>query len=589
MTNSLLGRYLWPQRRAVWGLGLLLLTGIGLQLVNPQIIRYFIDSVTLPASGSPVVDNLNRLFAAAGLFMVVALLRQVISVVATYVSENLAWTATNNLRADLALHCLRLDMGFHKSHTPGELIERVDGDVNQLANFFSQLIIRLGSNVVLIAGVLALMWWENWRIGVAMSVIICLGALILRQLHRYSVPRWQRVRQADADLFGFIEEQLTGAEEIQTSAAQPFVLRRLLELLRQRWLTMRAAMRINASVSAFPFLIFTLAYIAAYVLGTTLFADSSLTIGGIYLLFHYIDLMREPLWESARQVEDLQRAAASVNRIEALQQIRPSLTDGPGAGELSGPLGVTFDNVSFYYEDDPDTPILDKLTFSLPPGTVLGLLGRTGSGKSTLARLLFRFYDPTAGEIALLTGDGGRQPLPQAKLSQLRRQIGLVTQEVQLFRATVRHNLTLFDDTINDGAIQQVLAELGLAEWLARLPEGLDSRLEAGGGGLSAGQAQLLAFARVFLVNPGLVILDEASSRLDPLTEQLIERAIDKLLSGRTAIIIAHRLATVQRAEEIMILEKGRILEYGRRPTLAADPNSRFSYLLQTGLEEALA
>jgi ATP-binding cassette, subfamily B, bacterial len=589
MTNSLLARYLWPQRGAVISLGLLLLTSIGLQLINPQIVRYFIDSVTLPGSGSAAVDGLNRLFVAAGLFMAVALLRQVVNLVATYVGENVAWLATNNLRADLALHCLKLDMGFHKSHTPGELIERVDGDVNQLANFFSQLVIRLGSNVVLIGGVLALLWWENWRIGLAMTAVMLLGAFVLRLLHRHSVPRWQKVRQTDADLFGFIEEQLTGAEEIQTSAAQPFVLRRLLELVRQRWLAMRAAMRINASVSAFPFLVFMLAYIAAHVLGTTLFADNSLTIGGIYLLFHYIDLMREPLWESARQVEDLQRATASINRIGALQAIRPSLHDGPGTGKLSGPLGVAFTNLSFHYEDDPETPILDQIGFTLQPGSVLGLLGRTGSGKSTLARLLFRFYDPTAGEIALLTTDGRRHLLPQARLNDLRRQIGLVTQEVQLFRASVRHNLTLFDDSISDLVIRQVLADLGLAEWLARLPEGLDSRLEAGGGGLSAGQAQLLAFARVFLVNPGLVILDEASSRLDPLTEQLIERAIDRLLSGRTAIIIAHQLTTVQRAEEIMILEKGRVVEHGRRQTLAADPNSRFAHLLQTGLEEALA
>jgi ATP-binding cassette subfamily B protein len=200
---------------------------------------------------------------------------------------------------------------------------------------------------------------------------------------------------------------------------------------------------------------------------------------------------------------------------------------------------------------------------------------------------LFRFYDPTAGVIQL--GNGRHQfDIRQAKQANLRRHIGMVTQEVQLFHASLRDNLTMFDDTIPEAAILQVIKELGLKNWLATLPQGLETKLD-GGSGLSAGQAQLLAFVRVFLADPGLVILDEASSRLDPVTEQLIEKAIDKLLANRTAIIVAHRLATVQRADEIMILADGRIDEYGPRAELAADPNARFYQLLQTGLEEALA
>jgi ATP-binding cassette subfamily B protein len=160
---------------------------------------------------------------------------------------------------------------------------------------------------------------------------------------------------------------------------------------------------------------------------------------------------------------------------------------------------------------------------------------------------------------------------------------------VQLFQATVRDNLTFFDRSIDDARIQAVIEELELSSWYESLPEGLDTRLETGGRGLSAGEAQLLAFTRVFLRDPGLVILDEASSRLDPATEQLIERAVDRLLRNRTAIIIAHRLGTVQRADEIMILRDGRVIEYGERERLAADPASRFYELLQTGLEEVLA
>jgi ATP-binding cassette subfamily B protein len=179
--------------------------------------------------------------------------------------------------------------------------------------------------------------------------------------------------------------------------------------------------------------------------------------------------------------------------------------------------------------------------------------------------------------------------LREVERENRRARIGMVTQEVQLFRATIRDNLTFFDATIPDTELWRVLTELGIGDWIHSLPKGLDTMLESGSGGVSAGQAQLLAFARIFLRDPGLVILDEASSRLDPATEVLIERAVDRLLQARTGVIIAHRLATVERADDILILERGRMVEYGPRRDLAADPASRFSSLLRTGMEELLA
>ena len=215
---------------------------------------------------------------------------------------------------------------------------------------------------------------------------------------------------------------------------------------------------------------------------------------------------------------------------------------------------------------------------------MLGLLGRTGSGKTTLARLLLRLYDPTEGRVCL-----NGTPLTDATVDEVRQRVALVTQEVQLFQASVRDNLTLFNPVHLRRDHPAALADLELASWLESLPEGLDTELSAGGGGLSAGQAQLLAFARVFLADPDLVILDEASSRLDPATEQHIERAVDRLLENRTGIIIAHRLNTVQRADEVLILEDGTIRESGERAQLADDPNSHFHHLLQTGMEDVLA
>jgi len=216
-------------------------------------------------------------------------------------------------------------------------------------------------------------------------------------------------------------------------------------------------------------------------------------------------------------------------------------------------------------------------------GGTLGLLGRTGSGKTTLTRLLLRLYDPSTGEVCL-----GGVNVRDVLNADLRARVSIVTQDIQLFSATVRDNLSLFDATISDARIFEALDELEMGDWARALPKGLDTMLATGGTGLSAGEAQLLAFARAFLRDPGLVILDEASSRLDPATERKLEHAVDKLLAGRTGIIIAHRLGTVQRVDQIMILEDGRVRESGARDELVRDPDSRFSQLLRAGMEEAL-
>jgi ABC-type multidrug transport system fused ATPase/permease subunit len=237
--------------------------------------------------------------------------------------------------------------------------------------------------------------------------------------------------------------------------------------------------------------------------------------------------------------------------------------------------------VTFGY--NPDMPVLRDVTFDLEPGRVLGLLGRTGSGKTTISRLIFRQYDPQTGCARL-----GGHDVREFRVEDLHGRVGLVTQDVQLFHASVRDNLTFFDPEDNDARIMDAIDALGLRRWYDGLADGLDTPI-AGSGGLSAGEAQMLALTRVFLKDPDVVILDEASSRLDPVTERLIEGAIDRLLERRTAIIIAHRLATVFRADQILVLGEGTVLECGPRVALQNDPRSHFSQLLRAGFEEVLA
>ena len=578
---TLFGRYLRPQFGHAMLLAALVLGSIGLQLINPQLVRRFLD-------GAERGRSLDELLQTGALFMAIAVLAQALRVGAAYVGENVAWRATNELRADLALHCLKLDMGFHKVNKPGELIERVDGDVNQLTTFFSQLVVELGSNILLSAGVVVLLWLVDWRVGLTISVIAVLAAIGLEYANRRVVPRWQHVRQVESDLFGFLEEWLNGTEEIQTNRAGTYVMGRLYGLMRRRWRAMQDAQRTNMMVTSLPLVVPALAYVAAYLWGDLLFARGALTIGSVYLIFYYVDVVRGPLWGIQRQLQELQRAAASMNRVADLFAEESQLDDSGDRFLSEGPLRVEFNNVGFHYADDDQTAVLQAIDLALQPGRVLGLLGRTGSGKTTMTRLLLRFYDPSSGSIRLGGSAGEMNALPDVGVASLRERIGMVTQEVQIFHATVRDNLTMFAEAIGDEQIVSALEDLGLGPWLASLSQGLDTRLE-GSDNLSAGEAQLLALGRVFLADVGLVILDEASSRLDPATEFLLERALDRLLEDRTAIIIAHRLSTVRRADEIMILDRGRVLEHGERRALAADPDSVFAHLLEVGIEEALA
>jgi ATP-binding cassette subfamily B protein len=580
--GDLLAKYLRPQRYRVLLLGVAILGSIGLQLINPQIVRAFIDA----AREGGAID---RLTLTALLFLGVAVASQAVSIAVTYLGQNVAWAATNKLRIDLAQHCLRLDMSFHKAHTPGELIERVDGDVSELAGFFSQLMIRLVGNGLLVLGVLVLVFREDWRIGLVGTVYALLTVALLRRVQRPASKAWGDSRQAHAELFGFLGERLAGTEDIRANGAESHVMVRLYRLMRTLLHKGRKAQLMGSLTFITGYTVFMLVVIATLGIGATLFLKGLITIGTVYLLLSYVNKLYEPLEEIQRQIADLQRAAASVGRVNELLHIQPQVVEGARATLPPGAPGVAFGNVSFRYDDGGATgngtdSVLDGVSFELAPGKTLGLLGRTGSGKTTLTRLLFRLHDPTAGAIAL-----GGVDIRDVSLSDLRGRVGMVTQDVQLFQASVRDNLTFFNKRIPDERILALLEELGLWRWYQSLPDGLDTVLGTGGKGLSAGEAQLLALGRVFLRNPGLVILDEPSSRLDPATEQLLERAIDRLLQGRTAIIIAHRLATVQRADEIMVLESGRVCEHGDRQALASDATSRFYGLLQTGLEEALS
>ena len=575
----LLRHYLRPLRTRVITLWVLLLTGIAFQVINPQLIRSFIDRAV---EGS----DSGALLGLGMTFILLAVGHQALNVAATYFAEHVGWTATNELRADLAEHLLDLDMSFHKGTSPGELIERIDGDVTTLSNFFSKFVVHVAGNLVLLVAVIVLLWREHPWVGIGMTGFAVVAMVAMIGMQGVAIPWWKAVRRKRAEFFGFLGEQLGGTEDIRANGAVPYMMHRFTEVHRE-WLPLEVRGRFGFAVmwgTSIGVYIFGLAMV--FWLGSALLSDRVITIGSVYLVFHYTDMLRHPVEQIRTQMEDLQKAGAGIERVQELFAAKTRLPEEGTRTLPTGPLEIVIESLDFdYLDDDSDGEIvLEGLDVEIAAGRVLGLLGRTGSGKSTLARLLTRLYDPTVGEIRM-----GGIALPDVVRDDRRARIGMVTQEVQLFRASMRDNLTFFDESIADDRIWAVLDDLGIGEWVRSLDAGLDTMLESGSGGLSAGQAQLLAFARIFLRDPGLVILDEASSRLDPATEVLIERAVDRLLEGRTGVIIAHRLATVERADDILILENGRVVEHGARATLAADDGSRFAGLLRTGIEELLA
>nr|BBH85384.1 helicase [Thermosporothrix sp. COM3] len=568
----LLSRYLRPQWWRMGLLALILCCTIGVQVATPLVTSAFIDRAI---SGGELSDLMVLALATIAL----ALLQQGMAIAETGIAEMVSWAATNTLRADLLTHLLRLDASFHTAHTPGELIERVDGDVATLARFFSRFVVYVLGNGILMLGVLGLLYHIDWRVGLVMSGFVVVALIVILRIRAAATPLWAADRQANADFFGFLSEYLAGLQDIRSSGASAFVLRRFAEVLRS-WLPItRKAQMWGYGMTAVSMGLFSLGTAASFALCALLYQSGLLTIGVVYLVFRYTRMLREPVEQIRDEIQDLQQADASISRIEALLRIQPRIVDGPVSSLPSGPLAIELENVSFAYAED--APVLRNVSFSLAPGRVLGVVGRTGSGKTTLTRLLLRFYDPQVGTVRLNGVD-----LRDVKLAAIRSRIGMVTQEVHLFRASVRDNLTLFEAGFSDERIREILETLGLADWLQELPQGLDTVLLSDGAGLSAGQAQVIACARIMLHEPDLVILDEASSRLDPLTDRLVHTALGRMLEGRTGIIIAHRLATLTYADEILVMEDGQVREHGPRRALMADPNSRFAELLRVATEE---
>ncbi|TLP55765.1 ABC transporter ATP-binding protein [Microbispora triticiradicis] len=579
---SLLRAYVGSQPAAVAVMAGLLVFSIGLEIAEPRIAAHFIESVQLGRAESVLVG-------IAGVFLAVAVTRQAARIVSAYASERVSWTATNAAREDLTAHVLSLDLTFHESRPPGELIERIDGDVNQVAEFFSSLIVHIAGNVLLVLGILIALATLDWRVGLTFTAVTILSYLALSRIAGIAGLKWEDDREQSARFFGYVGEATLATEDLRSSGATGYAMARFHRHLRA-WLPVKVrAEGWGSAIWVVLSIAFTAGTAIAFGYGGVFYRDGVVSLAGVYLIVAYAAMLNTPMEVLRHQVQTLQQAMAATRRIAELFAHRSSLADGTAAIP-SGPLSVRFDHVSFGYGRDDsgdesgdgskdgsgDGMVMREVSFDVPAGTTLGLVGRTGAGKTTIASLLFRLYDASRGRVLV-----GGVDVREASLASLRSRIGFVPQDVQIFDATLRENLTFFDERADDRRLLEILDVLELRPWLEGLPDGLSSRISPGT--LSAGQAQLIALARVFLTDPGLVVLDEPSSRLDPVTEAQVERTLDRMLAGRTAIVIAHRLDTIRRTDQVIVLDTGAIAERGATAGLLADPGSRLARLYQVG------
>lgn len=567
--HSLLQQYVFPQKKACGLLFFFILGQTVLQLAAPQILQHFIDSVTS--------ENESEALWLAFAFFTIALLEYGSNVSARGTTELLRWRTTNRLREDLLTHALHLDASFHTEHTSGEMIEVIDTDVDVLSNFFSLFTLTLLANFLLLVGVLAMFFQVHWMIGLALTIFSGGAIFFARILQQVRLPVFQEARDASARYYSFVEERMGGILDIRANGAVSFVINEFLQYFRIFQAKEFKTNLLFVTLIHVTRLLFSMGTILVLAFGIYFHLQGSFSLGTVYLLFSYSALLVHPLNLFSREMVSFQRIGASISRIQSMLDQSSQLPLAKPPVSFPAPpqsLDLSVHSVNFNYPQKKEKPVLQKISFLLKEGQCLGILGKTGAGKSSLVRLLTRQYDPTQGRI-----DIGGIDLRDLDLYEFREKVAYVSQNVQLLSATLRDNLRFYSPNITDAQLMHALEALGLENWLHSLPQGLDTILLQKGANLSAGQAQMVALTRIFLKNPSLLILDEASSRLDPKTEQQIQQAIERLRQGRTVIIVAHRLSWMKNVDQILILENGRVLEYGSRSELENTPHSHYQKL----------
>lgn len=578
-----------PHRRSFIAYGLILSVATSLPILGSLLLARFVDLVVDGASLASV--------APYGLgYAAVGLLSAAFGVVVTWRSTELAWRVTNELRNDLVGLVLEADLSFHRDRTPGELLTRCDADITALTTFLASVVARVvGIALLAISSTLVLAAIE-FRLAIVLAIGYVALGLTMWRVRDLSTEAVVAERTIDAEMNSVAEQYLAGSEDVASLGAGAHALRRfgaaasrLVDAASHR---VRDEMRVQSAIKS----VIAAVMVAVLAVGGLGLRAGWVEVAGVVLAFRLVQIVRNPVEHLTWRLQESQGVAGAARRILDLVDERRSVVSGT-AVLAEGPLDVVFDGVGLVYDDSLDgAAALSLLDLRIDAGRVIGLIGRTGSGKTTVARLALRLVAPTSGRVVI-----GGTDITTLDDDNFRRRVVAIPQDVQLFPGTVRDNVAMFAAT-DDEQVMKALHDAGLGGWVEDLPAGLDTFLAADGRddgaggalagdgvatrtGLSAGQAQLLAIARALLRQPDLIVLDEATSRVDPATQAAIGEAMQRLVAGRTAVIIAHRLETLDVCDEIAVLADGELIEHGSRIDLAADPTSRYAQLRSVGAD----
>ncbi|NIZ91633.1 ATP-binding cassette domain-containing protein [Kineococcus rubinsiae] len=480
------------------------------------------------------------------------------------------------LRGDLLQAALAQPLPALADQAVGEVLDRVDDDPRQLAQLLRTTgwdLARSLARSCLAWVVAGLTWWPAW---IAFPLVTALALLVARPLTRVLAARKVVEETAWTDHAAQLEEVVAGRDDVRASLGQAHVVRRYADQARAVLDAVRATSSASAAVGLRTTLVLSGLLAALAVGGVVLVSGGGLGVGELVTLWLLVGGFVGDVTQVSNRLPEVQAGLGALTRIRGL--LGAPAEDAGGAAVPTGALDVELRDLSFAYPDGGFA--LQHVSLAVAAGTTLAVLGRSGAGKSTLASLLSRAVEPPRGAVLL-----GGQDVRDTAIADLRRAVGVVTQRTELLAATLAENITLFTG-VPRAAVVAAVEELGLAGWVATLPDGLDTRLGPGGLTLSAGEEQLVAFARLLVRDVGVVVLDEATARMDPVTEHRVTTAAERLLVGRTGLLIAHRLSTTRRAHTVAVLERGRLVQHGPRGELASAPGP-FRDLLTAAGEEA--
>lgn len=469
------------------------------------------------------------------------------------------------LRTTLFRHLVSLDMGFFSRSKAGVLVSRMTNDIESLTEFVEEGAVTFLTSLLTVVGVAAVMVAVDWQLAVVVFAIILVVLATSYVFQRFASRAYRDVREAIGRVLASLQEGITGVRVVQAftqEEQQAGAFGRFNEDYYEA--NMRAA---KAIAWYFPGVAFlrTVAIGAVLFFGGRRVLDGSLSFGSLVAFLFYLDWFFQPIINLSHHYNQIQSAVAALGKVFRLFDTVPAISESPAAVDVGpGSEGVIeIDGVGFEYV--PGTPVLSDIDMSVASGERVAVVGETGAGKTTIAKLLLRFYDPTAGTVLV---DG--HDLRDLSFAARARTISLIPQEGFLFNGTLRDNLRYAKPDADDRQIQAVCIEMGIDDWVDSLPDGLDTEVRERGGRFSAGERQLVALARAFLADPAVIVLDEATSNLDPETEAKVERALNVVLNSRTAVVIAHRLNSAERADWIVMMDGGRIIAKGRHSELVA-------------------